>query len=301
MAFDPRVFRTRALTALVFAAVMLTGLLWNGWSFFLLFSIVHFGCWIEYGRLAARIHPDAGGRIDVQLMSFATFGWCGMVLASGDMLPLLGDATILPAIARLSMLLTAGWVAYRHLSGRHRLRADTSRILLFGLLYLSLPWTLLLHIRSGSPWIPAGGGARLMHGLAEATGRTLPLVIVASIWLNDTMAYLTGSFLGRTPLSRFSPKKTWEGTVGGVVLSAGLVTAFGHYSAGGEAGLYGSVSLLSAVAGTLGDLFESWLKRKAGVKDSGHFMPGHGGFLDRFDSLLFAVPAVWLLCMLGMR
>ena len=69
----------------------------------------------------------------------------------------------------------------------------------------------------------------------------------------------------------------------------------------GEAWHFIGISLISAVAGTFGDLFESKLKRMAGVKDSGQIMPGHGGFLDRFDSLLIAIPFVWIFCILFMR
>jgi phosphatidate cytidylyltransferase len=301
MAFDPRVFRTRALTALVFVAVMLTGLLWNGWSFFLLFSVVHAGCWLEYGRLASRIRPEAGEALDAHLPAVAVIGWCGMVLAAGDMLAIAGDASLLVSIARMVALLLAGTVAYRHLFGGRPLRPDAARLLLLGLLYLSLPWALLLHIRSGGPWMPSDAGSHMGRDIAALMGRTLPLVVIATIWLNDTLAYLTGSFFGRTPLSRFSPKKTWEGTLGGIGLSVALVTAFGYYGMGGETWLYGTVAFLTAVSGTLGDLLESWLKRKAGVKDSGSLMPGHGGFLDRFDSLLAAVPVVWLYCMLAGR
>jgi phosphatidate cytidylyltransferase len=302
MAFDPRVFRTRALTALVFVAVMLTGLLWNGWSFFLLFSVVHAGCWLEYGRLVSRMRPAAAAGLDAHLPAVAVIGWCGMVLAAGDLLAIGGDATLPAAIACAVALLLAVTIAYRHVFGGRRLRADAVGMLLLGLLYLSLPWALLLHIRHGGPWMPSGDASSHMgRDIATLTGRTMPLVVIATIWLNDTLAYLTGSFFGRTPLSRFSPRKTWEGTLGGIGLSVALVAAFGHYGMGAEAWRYGSVAFLTAVAGTLGDLLESWLKRKAGVKDSGSLMPGHGGFLDRFDSLLAAVPVVWLYCMLAGR
>jgi phosphatidate cytidylyltransferase len=122
------------------------------------------------------------------------------------------------------------------------------------------------------------------------------LMIIISIWINDTMAYIVGSIIGKRPLSKISPKKTWEGTIGGIILSivvVGLITFFGFNS--GPITIY--IMLLAAiacVAGTFGDLLESKLKRMAGVKDSGNIMPGHGGFLDRFDSLLLAIPAVWL-------
>ena len=114
-----------------------------------------------------------------------------------------------------------------------------------------------------------------------------------SIWINDTMAYLVGSFIGKTPLTKISPKKTWEGTIGGIVLAIGVGILFA-YLMGYSVFQVSLATALIAIFGTLGDLLESKLKRMADVKDSGSFMPGHGGFLDRFDSLLVAVPFVWL-------
>lgn len=297
MPFDPVTFRTRALTALVFVAVMLVGLLWTGWSFFLLFTVIHFGCWQEYGRLSSLIHPEAREEVETHLMAFGMMGWCGMILSSAGLLGDGEETEVMGRIAYMALAVLAATVAYRHFLGRRRLSFVSLRILLTGIGYLSIPWAMLLHLRSGAPWMSEVESPHFGRDIAAAMGQTLPLVIIASIWLNDTLAYLTGSFLGRTPLSRMSPKKTWEGTVGGVVLSVALVTLFAHISLGGETSLYGAVSFLASVAGTMGDLLESWLKRRAGVKDSGSFMPGHGGFLDRFDSLLLAVPAVWFYCM----
>ena len=112
------------------------------------------------------------------------------------------------------------------------------------------------------------------------------------MWANDTMAYLVGSWIGKTPFSKISPKKTWEGTAGGVILCVVIVTVlfqqFLHWRH-----LF-IISIIGAVIGTAGDLLESKLKRLANVKDSGHIMPGHGGFLDRFDSLILATPFIWL-------
>jgi phosphatidate cytidylyltransferase len=113
------------------------------------------------------------------------------------------------------------------------------------------------------------------------------------------MAYIVGSLIGKTPLSKISPKKTWEGTIGGIllaVIAAAIVfpAIYNHNLYKPMMILSGSIALISSVAGTFGDLFESKLKRLAGVKDSGTLMPGHGGFLDRFDSLLLATPFVWL-------
>jgi phosphatidate cytidylyltransferase len=127
----------------------------------------------------------------------------------------------------------------------------------------------------------------------------IPVILIASIWINDTMAYIVGSFIGKTPLSKISPKKTWEGTIGGTILSVGLIGLLAPPLFFPEAGFGISILLcliaaIAAITGTIGDLLESKLKRMAGVKDSGSIMPGHGGFLDRFDSLLIAVPAAWL-------
>ena len=129
----------------------------------------------------------------------------------------------------------------------------------------------------------------------------IPIIITFSIWINDTMAYIVGSFIGKTPLSPISPKKTWEGTVGGIILSVLVISLLIPLFWLREmpftilAIVLAAIALVAAVTGTFGDLLESKLKRMAGVKDSGSFMPGHGGFLDRFDSLLLATPFVWLL------
>jgi phosphatidate cytidylyltransferase len=120
------------------------------------------------------------------------------------------------------------------------------------------------------------------------------MLIIASIWVNDTMAYFVGSLLGKTPLSPISPKKTWEGTIGGAVLAVLVIGIGGHFIWNFSINTLVIITATAAIAGTLGDLLESKIKRMAGVKDSGNIMPGHGGFLDRFDSLLLAAPAVWL-------
>jgi len=125
----------------------------------------------------------------------------------------------------------------------------------------------------------------------------LPCVAILSIWINDTMAYVVGSWIGKTPFSKISPKKTWEGTIGGAVLSVVVMGLLGYLlPAAHQLPVIHRICLaaICSVFGTLGDLLESKLKRMAGIKDSGSFMPGHGGFLDRFDSLLIALPFVWL-------
>jgi phosphatidate cytidylyltransferase len=163
---------------------------------------------------------------------------------------------------------------------------------ILGLLYISLSWALLTHLRS----LFAGSPFPLLSIMPV-------LMIIGSIWINDTMAYIVGSLIGRNPLSRISPKKTLEGTLGGILLAVTVMGIAGYYfDKSFEWGFFSPsqwmiVALIASVAGTFGDLLESKLKRLADIKDSGHIMPGHGGFLDRFDSLLLATPFVWLYMM----
>lgn len=154
---------------------------------------------------------------------------------------------------------------------------------LIGLPYITLPITLFLLMRLGNNIY-----------VDDRQLLIVPCGIIFSIWINDTMAYIVGSLIGKTPLSKISPKKTWEGTIGGALLCvitiALIGNALGYYSYK----YWIIIATLCAVFGTLGDLLESKLKRMANVKDSGAIMPGHGGFLDRFDSFLVATTFVSL-------
>lgn len=129
------------------------------------------------------------------------------------------------------------------------------------------------------------------------TSSSLIMMVFIFIWVNDSFAYMTGMLLGRHKMwERHSPNKTWEGTVGGMLfcVAAALLVA-PLFDPGFEAygwWLWVAISLICSVVGTLGDLVESMFKRYCGVKDSGNIMPGHGGILDRFDSLLTAAPFV---------
>ncbi len=153
-------------------------------------------------------------------------------------------------------------------------------------------------ISTKSKWLSVAGSDIHIHDTRVYIARInfFPLVIIASLWINDTMAYIIGSLIGKTQMSKISPKKTWEGTIGGIILSIAVIFLLSYYILHYEIFSYRLliIAAIASTAGTFGDLFESKLKRMAGVKDSGHIMPGHGGFLDRFDSLLAATPFVWL-------
>jgi phosphatidate cytidylyltransferase len=225
MAFNVATLKTRALTALIFVVFMLGGLLWNEWSFLALFTLIHFGCWIEFNKILKKIYPK-------------------------------------------------NYLPYFFL----------------GLPYITLPILMLIDLRTNWSGMEV---SKLVVGIV------LPLIIIFSIWINDTMAYLVGSLIGKTPFSPISPKKTWEGTIGGALLCV-LIIGFGfpklianYFDTHLENSCF-VIAAICAIFGTLGDLLESKLKRLANIKDSGSIMPGHGGFLDRFDSLLIATPFVWL-------
>jgi phosphatidate cytidylyltransferase len=285
MSLQASTFKTRALTSLVFVAVMLVGLLWNAWSFFVLFSIIHFGCWYEYQKLL--------GKIDVAYQDISAFqkygvmiaGWCIMMYCSragnGRQDFLLHDAGLYGSIIFLFILPVTEILYVRK---PHLRNMGYSAL---GLVYISLSLGLLLNLRTYYP------GPAL-----ETVNKLLVIMIILSLWVNDTMAYLVGSLIGKTPLSKISPKKTWEGTIGGILFSIVFMGITGYFLSSDfemqTVTQWMIVAAIASLSGTMGDLLQSKLKRMADVKDSGQIMPGHGGFLDRFDSLLFATPFIWL-------
>ncbi len=285
MAFNLQVFKTRALTAIIFAAVMLAGLLINHWTFLLLFSVIHFGCWFEYQKLV--------GLIDKSYLDITPFHKYGVMLAGyGFMLWILNKAYVIAGfqlheIGWWLLLVVAIALPVTEVLFGKKNGARSMGYSVLGLLYISLSWALMMDIRNSGM---AFKGDFLLLDL----GWGIPIVIIASIWINDTMAYIVGSFIGKTPFSKISPKKTWEGTIGGAILAIATVSLVGHYCFNYNFSLCIGIAAIAAIVGTIGDLLESKLKRMANVKDSGSIMPGHGGFLDRFDSLLLATPFVWL-------
>jgi phosphatidate cytidylyltransferase len=286
MALNLSVFKTRSLTAAVFVVVMLTGLLWNPWSFFLLFTVIHFGCWTEYRKIIVLIDKEYASISALHRYSVPIAGWCLMLYCIRQDLSIAGLSLYLVGkwgcLVFLCLLVIGETIQFRTISVRNILHS------MFGLLYISLPLAMLVWLR-----------AIYYESPVPFSDRILVLMIIGSIWINDTMAYIVGSLIGKTSLSRISPKKTWEGTVGGIILAIGVMGLLGWGLRDEPAvALFPAVdwmvvAAITSIMGTFGDLLESKLKRMAGVKDSGHILPGHGGFLDRFDSLLIATPFAW--------
>lgn len=150
--------------------------------------------------------------------------------------------------------------------------------LFLSFLYIVVPFVLLTSI---DLWHISGSGLSPLLG------------IFILFWTNDTGAYLSGRKLGRHALfPAVSPKKTWEGLIGGALLCLGAAYVLSLYSLSFSLRHWMIIGGLIAVFGTLGDLVESMWKRQLGIKDSGTIMPGHGGLLDRFDGFFIALPAI---------
>ncbi len=156
-------------------------------------------------------------------------------------------------------------------------------ITLAGFIYVAVPFSILNFIVfSGFPKTSIFNPSTLLG-------------IFFIVWTYDSMAYFIGSTLGRHKIhEKISPKKTWEGFIGGAIfgLIMGVINAVLFERLSLESWLV--IAVIIVLFGTLGDLFESKIKRELNVKDSGTIMPGHGGFLDRFDSLLFALPFIFI-------
>lgn len=152
--------------------------------------------------------------------------------------------------------------------------------------FLSLPSSLMLFMYSENVF-------------GNLAGPNLVILVFCLLWANDIFAFLTGKLLGKHKLfPRISPGKTIEGSIGGLVFTIIVIIVFAHYAEWLPLTYGIGMAIVAVVFGTLGDLCESMLKRQAGVKDSGNLIPGHGGVLDRFDSVMFSVPFVFVYLLL---
>jgi phosphatidate cytidylyltransferase len=277
MAFNWQTFKTRSLTAIVFVIVMAAGLLINDWCFLMLFSIIHFGCWWEYLRIIEKIHKTIlHPYIKLGMM---VFGYGIMLLFCTKEVNgyIIKDNISLPVSIAGFVLLILG------IFQKSKIPLKAFAGAAAGIIYISLSWGMLVRFEIPDRISP------------YPYPYSFPIFIVLTMWINDTMAYIVGSLIGKTPLSKISPKKTWEGTVGGIILAVIVMGLIASVLVPINANaIWYILAAIAAVAGTVGDLLESKLKRMANFKDSGHIMPGHGGFLDRFDSLLLAIPFCFL-------
>jgi len=228
----------------------------------------------EFCRLTAGWAPSAPRR--ALLVLAPLFAW----LLSPELLPAGGPGT--PELALAAAALVAVGAGSLALLARTAVAESIAAlgVLAFGTVYFGLPVAAIYWVHRRDPW--------------------LLLLLVAIVWLGDSAAYLCGRSWGRRRLAPvISPRKTWEGAAGGLVVALLAAAAWSAWRLGGvPLGLLALAGATSVFA-QLGDLVESMIKRGAGIKDSGDLLPGHGGMLDRMDALLFAAPVfvlgVWLL------
>ncbi|OJU72011.1 MAG: phosphatidate cytidylyltransferase [Rhizobiales bacterium 63-7] len=195
-----------------------------------------------------------------------------------------------------------GWFALAVIAGNTVFGAEDLAIpLLGGCVFTAV--LLTVFNRSGTWWLPGG---ILYAGLScvslaairddDHIGLAAMLFVFAVVWGTDILAYFVGRAIGGPKLApRISPGKTWSGAIGGA--SAGVIAgAIASYSAAGSVGLWTvAIALMLSVSSQISDLFESFIKRRFGVKDSGRIIPGHGGVMDRVDGLVFACFAAFIL------
>lgn len=213
--------------------------------------------------------------------------WLGLLLGmSTYALAILYNAELLNHyyIAAFVAILTA--IPITLLFDKNRKFFDALAMTFFGIVYIAIPFAMLILLAKVGK-----------QNLDISYNRYMILGIFLIIWSNDTGAYFAGKAMGKTKLfSRVSPNKTVEGSVGGVVLALIIISIYFHYFVKADYPFMWWLifTLVISVSGILGDLIESQMKRDLNIKDSSNVLPGHGGFLDRFDALIFAIPFAFI-------
>ncbi len=259
---------TRSLTGVLFLVVIILALILHPYLYLALFSLVCIAGWFEFTSL---FYPERkpGIKIPGALLLAGSFIIVYFMLKG--QLP--AYFMFIPAISLLLMIIFDA-SAKTFTAGRG------IPVCTAGFLYLGTGFCCLHYLA-------------FQQGTLEAYSPAWILYVCYLIWTNDTMAYVSGRLAGKHPLwLRISPKKTWEGSIGGAVSAIILAIVLSRFNTALSVPQWIGLAMVVVVFGTMGDLFESWLKRLTGKKDSGRLLPGHGGILDRFDSLLMATPFV---------
>ena len=256
----------RIISAIVGGLLIISALVWNKWGFFAVFLAISSLTMLEFYRL-------------MRLQDYLPIRFLGVIVGA---LLFIGmffiEGGYLPSVYHVALFPLASFVFLIKLYKKNDVHPFINIALFYlGIMYVAVPFSLIniLVFYNGDY------SYEIILGLLFLT------------WANDIGAYFTGILFGKTKLfERISPKKSWEGSIGGCILSISSSLVIGHYFKGLNTLEWVSVSVIVVIAGTYGDLVESHFKRSIQIKDSGSIIPGHGGFLDRFDSLLIAVPFV---------
>ena len=263
-------FTIRTISATVFVIIIIGSALLNKYVFFSVFAIISGLSVLEFYNLTKKggINPQVISGIIVSTIIYVSiFLYIQKVADLKIFLILIPSFLLIPIV---------------EIFRKKENKIPNLIYTLIGIFYFSVPFGLLNSIIS--PSIDSGiYKPEIMIGL------------FAIIWINDAGAYIFGKLLGKHKMAeKISPNKTWEGAIGGAIASIALSIVYFKLFNLFNPFIVIIMSLTTVIAGTVGDLTESLFKRYFNVKDSGNIMPGHGGFFDRFDSLIFAAPVYFL-------
>ncbi len=258
----------RSISGVVIVALLLGAVLCSDVTCFLILFLVALGCQVELLRTEQKAMPELSVKIGI-IYAASSYIVSALLLVTAGKVPAITAATLL---LTLFPFVRGGIQMYR--IGKQPLQPVACET--FALFYTAFPIMCLL---------------QLSVTITEFSYRTLIALLFIFVWINDVGAYLIGTLCGRHKLfERLSPKKSWEGFFGGVIFATIAGAFAGYFWLHQTPALWAAIAFAVAIAGVFGDLFESMLKRAAGIKDSGRIIPGHGGLLDRFDAFLFAAP-----------
>ena len=275
-----KIFLVRAASGIVFGLLMITSVFAGPWSFIPMCFALHTFALDEYFRITDGPRHMAYQLMKILLPTFLLSFFAMNVLGSLAS----PDASLDLGIWLIATMVVVFGVMAQSLFSLHIRPFFEATTSAFSLFYLTLPVGLLLILG-----LDFDVDANSMY-----VDKWFIMGWLILVWTNDTMAYIIGSLIGKHKLAiRISPKKTIEGTIGGVICTVALGYGLNFWISSGWDADWMVMGGIIAVTGTVGDLFESMLKRNYGVKDSGRIMPGHGGFLDRFDAFIFSIPAVY--------
>lgn len=262
-------FVQRSISAIVYALLFLGSLYFHPFSFLLFLTLLLL---LSQHELYTILFPTDISFSGIKLLYFISSLLFFLFLALSHSIPAYPLPTLAAAIPLLWLMISIFLFPVQY--------AETIAMHLFGMLYpasgLASLFLLQYTYPSYSPWI-------------------FPACAIALTWINDTFAYLTGLLTGKHPLYKsISPKKTWEGWSGGLLFTVLAGIAFNYYFFHQPYTHWIIISLLVVITATIGDLIESKIKRDRNLKDSGSIMPGHGGILDRLDSIFLTSPTLYV-------